>query len=245
MVNQPKFWQKLTHKQKKATIIEVAVVLGVLGLAFGGVGLMKVFLHTQYPMVVVTSGSMEPTIYRGDVLILKGKAPADIIAGDHENRTGDIILYDSNGVWPSSYPEPIVHRCVRKYLNNTDGKWYFITYGDNNHDTDPPGSPSVEIPVPEDKVLGVVVSIIPKIGQVKLFFSENDGVALVLILFLATLLVASIIQDILHPEDEKEKKKKKKSKELEKDKKNLENFELKGKEVKNLAENDIPPPSSE
>jgi signal peptidase I len=73
MVQSPKFWQEISSKQKKEVIISVVLIVLVLGGTFGALALVKVFLHTDYPFVVVTSGSMEPTIYRGDILILEGK----------------------------------------------------------------------------------------------------------------------------------------------------------------------------
>ena len=116
MVQAPKFWQDLSSKQKKEAVISVVLIVVVLGGTFGALALVKVFLHTDYPFVVVTSGSMEPTIYRGDILILEGKDPADIATGTHEDHLGDIILYDSHGIWPLDWviDDPIVHRVVGK-----------------------------------------------------------------------------------------------------------------------------------
>lgn len=201
----PKFWQDLTQKQKKDTITTIIIIVVVIGGTFGVMGLVKLILRTNYPLVVVTSESMLPGIEIGDLLVVKGMDPADIEAGDHTNMTGDIIIYETEGIWPSSIPQPVVHRVVDSYLNDTDGKYYFITQGDNNFDTDPPGSPSFEIPVPEDHVLGVVLFKIPKIGKVKMFL-DDSGLTWVLIVILSILLVISIIQDLLHPEEDKEEK---------------------------------------
>ena len=77
---------------------------------------------------------MVPTINRGDLLIVGNKAPIDIKDGTINNKTGDIIIYDASGVWPDSLAsqlngEPVVHRVVGKYLNQTDGLYYFIQKG--------------------------------------------------------------------------------------------------------------------
>ncbi len=141
---------------------------------------------------------MEPTIYRGDVLFVKNVPPGEIIEGDHLARTGDIIIYETKGLWAFPISEPVVHRVVGK--NYTSGKWYFTTQGDNvitNPNPDP-------YPVPEDKVYGKVVGIIPKIGNVKLFLDES-GLAIPLLSILAVLLVVSIVWDYTHPE-KKDKK---------------------------------------
>jgi len=211
MVQAPKFWQELTSKQKKEAVISVVLIVVVLGGTFGGLALTKVFLHTDYPFVVVTSGSMEPTIYRGDILILEGKDPADIALGTHEDRLGDIILYDSHGIWINPIDEPIVHRVVGRTYDNLTATYYFVTQGDANGDTDPPGSPTYEILVPETHILGVVKHIIPKVGMIKIWLSEIPGLSAILIAGLGILLVISIIQDIRHPNEDDEKKSKKDS----------------------------------
>jgi signal peptidase I len=141
---------------------------------------------------------MEPTIYRGDVLFVKNVPSEEIAAGDHLARTGDVIVYETQGLWLVPISEPVVHRVVNETY--TSGKWYFTTQGDNvltNTNPDP-------YPVPEDKVYGKVVGIIPKIGHVKLFL-DDTGLAIPLLGFLAILLVISIVWDYTHPE-KKEKK---------------------------------------
>jgi len=212
MVQAPKFWQDLTSKQKKEAVISVVLIVVVLGGTFGGLALTKVILHTDYPFVVVTSGSMEPTIYRGDILILEGKDPADIAVGTHEDKLGDIILYDSHGIWANPISDPIVHRVVGYVYDAEEDMYYFITQGDANGDTDPPGSPTYEILVPETHVLGVVRHIIPKVGMVKIWLSQVPGLSAFLIGGLGILLVISIIQDIRHPDEDDEKEEKAKQK---------------------------------
>ncbi|MCF2140883.1 MAG: signal peptidase I [Candidatus Lokiarchaeota archaeon] len=207
----PEFWQKMTKKQRKEAINTIILVVVVIGGTFGAMAVVKLALHTDYPLVVVTSESMLPDIEVGDLLVVKGVDPSEIIPGDHENRTGSIIIYDTHGIWGDhAISEPVVHRVVGSYYNDTDNRYYFITQGDNNFDTDPPGmiNGKSEIPVPEDNVLGVVIYQIPKVGKVKMFL-DNSGLTWILIVILSVLLVISIVQDILHPEEDNEEKEKK------------------------------------
>lgn len=197
MVQTPKFWQNVSSKQKKEAVISVVLIVVVLGGTFGALALTKVVLHTDYPFVVVTSGSMEPTIYRGDILILEGKDPADIAAGTHEYLLGDIILYDTHGIWGIPIDDPVVHRVVGKSYDELTDTYYFITQGDANSHADPP--------VPETHVLGVVRHIIPKVGMIKIWLSTIPGLAGILIGGLGILLVFSIIHDIRHPVEDEEK----------------------------------------
>ncbi len=197
-------------EKKKISKKDVIVGLIIIGIAFFGTfgvyGIMKITLKTEYPMVVVISGSMEPTIYRGDLLIVEGVKPEDLKVGTIEDKKGDIIVFDSQGVWPGGSQEPIVHRIVGRYIDNATGKYYFITKGDNNPDTDPPGPG--EVMLPAEKILGRVISIIPKVGYVRIYLAEGN-LGYYIIGFLGILLVVSIVKDILNPEDSEEDQEKK------------------------------------
>ena len=118
----PKFWQNLPEKQRKETINTILLLTIVVGGTFGALGLTKVILKTNYPVVVVISGSMLPDIERGDVLIVKGMDPEDIEVGDHDIRNGSIIIYETEGIWRRPIPEPIVHRVVGREYNAAEDK---------------------------------------------------------------------------------------------------------------------------
>jgi signal peptidase len=103
---------------------------------------------------LVASGSMEPKMYPGDVVIII-KTPADNI------ETGDIIQF--------RVPEgvTVMHRVIE--IQETEGgSKVFITKGDNN---DQPDSE----PVLPDNVVGKAIMTIPKVGwasiMVKQFFT--------------------------------------------------------------------------
>ena len=70
---------------------------------------MLVF-NTESPMVVVLSGSMEPSMYRGDILVLLKKPTIEI---------GDGIVYQIE-----NEKIPIVHRIssIQEVNNNDKGK---------------------------------------------------------------------------------------------------------------------------
>ncbi len=151
-------------------------------------------MGTSIPMVVVTSGSMVPSIYEGDILFIKNVPADEIASGDHLNRTGDVIVYETRGIWPFPLNEPVVHRVIEKEFR--DGKWWFRTQGDANYLPD-------AYEIPEEKVYGKVVGILPKVGWIKLFL-DRSGIVIPLLVILAVLLVASVIWDVLHPEKEKD-----------------------------------------
>jgi len=172
------------------------VIAAIFGGTFASYLILRAVMNTPVPIVVVTSGSMVPTIYEGDILFVQNVPGEDIIAGSHVNRTGDIIIYETQGVWPVPLQEPVVHRVIDK--NWSSGKWWFRTQGDANYAPD-------GYWIPEEKVYGKVVGVIPKLGWVKLFL-DRTNIAIPLLVILAAVLVLSIVWDAKHPEKEAESK---------------------------------------
>jgi len=214
MMKKPKI--DISKKQKKEAIVALIMIVVAIGGTFAFLGILRVSLKTDNPLVVVISESMLPTIEKGDLLIIQGKDPAEI-------EIGAIILYDSLGLWPDQIvPEPIVHRVVNRTYNATEETYYFYTLGDNNDgNIDPPDQFNVSIiPVPDDRVIGVVKLIIPKIGKIKMWMDDTEGLSTIILVGLSIALLISIVWDLTHPEEEDEDKKIEKEKELE-DKANI------------------------
>ncbi len=132
-------------KDSSAFYIVLGLAMALLinnGLAFA--------LSTDMPIVAVESGSMEPTFYRGDILVLQG-VPADQL------KVGDIIVFS-----PAEKATPVVHRIIKI---NDDGS--FQTKGDAN-----PGQIPFEKHIEASQIHGKVILIIPYLGWVKLFMME-------------------------------------------------------------------------
>ncbi|MFX0103685.1 MAG: signal peptidase I [Candidatus Hodarchaeota archaeon] len=171
-----------------------------IGAIFGGAFIfffsLKAAMNTPIPIVVVTSESMEPTIHKGDILFIKNVPAENINPGDHDQRTGDVIVYETEGIWASPIGQPVVHRVINRTYDNITGKYTFETQGDANISPD-------GFPVPEDNVYGKVVGQIPYIGWVKLFFDELSfggvNIGTILLVLLGVLLVISILWDVYKP----------------------------------------------
>jgi len=135
-------------------------------------------LQTDTPLHTPISGSMEPTLKIGDLLIIRGGLKAEDIHADPKD--GDIIIFrnprDPEGI-------PIVHRAIKKLREN--GKWYFITKGDNNLCDD---YKAFGWRVPEDYIIGKVIFVIPKAGYILSVLDETKiyigGYAVTLRMFL-------------------------------------------------------------
>ena len=169
------------------------IVIGlILAVALNfGLGLV---LGAEKPVMAVVSSSMEPTFSKGDLVVIKGVDPEDV-------KVGDIIVYYN----PFRHI-PVVHRVVA--IEEIDGKRYFITKGDNDRTNPyPDQDPRVMLapPVSEEYLRGKVIFWIPKVGWVKVFFTElaaKYGVAKVALLVLLLFIAFGMVEDYI-----KEKKK--------------------------------------
>lgn len=173
-------------KDLVSTLIIVAVIVGC-GIALTG---------TWPFMVAIESGSMEPNMHVGDVVILLSPSRVNIVTWEEGVKTGyqsfgnygDVIVYRPNG-----YGKPIIHRAIayvhkgdyipaivngRLILTNqiaeNDG---YITQGDNVRTNQLPDqavpaafSPIGEKikPVREEWIIGVAKFRIPYVGYIRL-----------------------------------------------------------------------------
>ncbi|KAF2870619.1 signal peptidase I [Massariosphaeria phaeospora] len=140
---------------------------------------MRLLSNSPQPIMVVSSESMEPTFYRGDLILLW-------------NRQRDVQVGDIPVVWFAGRPLPMVHRAIKVYYNQSSptAEQLILTKGDNNlvDDTSiyPPGRPFIQ----QQDIIGLVRGYIPVMGLFALLAKEGPWV---LYLSLAFLLVASIV----------------------------------------------------
>ncbi|MHA1782001.1 MAG: signal peptidase I [Promethearchaeota archaeon] len=192
---------KNNHKTSDKKIPKKKIIISIALIAFAFIGsyliyfVLQITLNTEKPVVVVISGSMEPTLYKGDLLFVRGENPANIKNGTIEDKQGDIVVYDARDLWPGAPQDPIVHRIVDKYLDN--GIWYFRTKGDANAVPDP-------VPVPQNRIYGVVCGRIPYIGWVKIILTDT-GLLIPVIVIISILLVISIAWDLVKKDESEEK----------------------------------------
>jgi signal peptidase len=135
----------------KVLILIIIVYTASRAALFG----LRFIFGTDYPIVVVESTSMLPTLKEGDMLLLRG------VKDENGIEIGEIIVfYNPN---PNS-PERIVHRVKETRLIN--GELYFITKGDNNPIPD-------QSPVSQENVIGVVSGKIPAFLSHYILFTDN------------------------------------------------------------------------
>lgn len=107
---------------------------------------------------IVQSGSMEPSIKTGAVVIIR---PSD------EYRIGDVIMFGED----TKTQVPTTHRIVSDEARS--GIFYYTTQGDANEDPDPQ-------PVAKGEVIGKVLFSIPYLGYVLDFAKKPFGFVLLI-----------------------------------------------------------------
>ena len=114
------------------------------------------------PLIVLT-GSMEPEISSGDLIIVKQIDSSEV-------KENDIIAFfdpDGNG------QSILTHRVVN--VTEEDGKTAFITKGDANNSED-------RQPVPSDQLVGGYVLRIPGMGNIAMFMQTTAGLIVCVVL---------------------------------------------------------------
>jgi len=122
---------------------------------------------------VIMSGSMEPAIPVGSIVVVKKVNPEDV-------KVGDVIAFETG-------ESRTMHRVVEKVVEN--GSFHFRTKGDANEDPDP------WIVKPEG-VSGALMLTIPYYGYLLVFAGTPIGFAL-FILVPAIILIANEVRNIL------------------------------------------------
>lgn len=109
-----------------------------------------------YPSVVLT-GSMEPLIFPGDVVLIRKISEEKEI---YQLAKGDIINFKRENI-------VITHR-IKEVFKDESGNVSFETKGDNNRAID-------EVKVKPNDVKGIVVKVVPKVGlPVLIMQGENE-----------------------------------------------------------------------
>ena len=130
-------------KRKNEIVIYIPIIILIIILVYFISGYFK------YYAVAVASGSMEPVISKGDIVIVNQK---------FENLSNkDIIAYKYEG-------RIIVHRIYK--IVNVDNDYYVYTKGDANSSFD-------RYKITKDMVIGVVKFKVPLIGYPTVLLNEK------------------------------------------------------------------------
>lgn len=133
-------------------------------------------------ILVVISGSMEPTFRRGDVIFLTNTS--------EPIRVSDIIVFKIEG-----RDIPIVHRVV-KLNKNGNGTIRFLTKGDNNPVDDRVLYPPGQLWLTPRDVVGKVQGHIPYAGMFTIFFDGYPKLKYALLACLGCYIILEFLQKI-------------------------------------------------
>lgn len=124
-----------------------------------------------HKMLTVLSGSMRPAFDPGDVVIINEKKPSEL-------TKGDVITFSREDVY-------VTHRIVDAKEEN--GSLSFVTKGDANQTND-------QALVPESAIEGVLLFHIPYLGFILQEISGPYGLLLLVILPIAILMIAELLE---------------------------------------------------
>ena len=128
-------------------------------VAIAGMLLFSMFpIKNNFQIKVVQSGSMEPEIHTGSIVIIKPEASYAV---------GDVITYGED----TKRSAPTTHRILNSRV--LEGKTYFTTKGDANEDPDM-GE------ITQDKIIGKVLFDVPYLGFIIDFAKKPLGFAIII-----------------------------------------------------------------
>lgn len=171
-------------KQVKKFLVDVIAFIAVVGSALMMWNVAKLVTHTESPIVVVLTGSMEPAFYRGDLLLVT-HFPEDL-------RMGDIVVFKIK-----DQAIPIVHRAMVmqvkpeqpkqasvqvKLLDRIDETltknpmaehFNLLTKGDNNPVDDRGLYTAGMLWIGRDDLIGKVRAYCPYVGYLTIVLNEH------------------------------------------------------------------------
>jgi signal peptidase len=160
-------------------LARVAAVSVALGVAIGGFAVVVAPALLGGRSLTVMSGSMEPALRVGDVVVNSRVRPADA-------RVGDIVTFSD----PEGTGKLITHRVRR--LRIVDGTAHVVTKGDNTNAVE-------RWDVPADGSLGRVEYRVPLLGFL-VFWLHGALASVALIVVPALLLAAFELRRIWRPD---------------------------------------------
>jgi signal peptidase len=166
----------LKRDHVQTVIMILVVVLAVLIFWYG----LKFAFRTEYPILAVASGSMEPVLYAGDLIFVEGiQNFSDVhVAPKDADLPGDILVYQGT-------PNLIVHRAIDKRVE--DGRCTFIIHGDANPD-------GANEQVAEERIVGRYVGFkVPWLGNIALFFEPLERKLAFIALWVVLLIVIELV----------------------------------------------------
>jgi len=164
---------KVGRRFRGGILILIALIIAVLA---GGYLAAIFFLGTNPPATPILGHSMNPTLFEGDLVLLKSTNPANL-------KVGDVIGFRITPGNQSKYglPANFVHRISA--IQGSGGSIQISTKGDNNPTPD-------SFTTVGDNVSGVMVFHMPRAGYVLMFIGTPQARVLAVVIVLLILVYA-------------------------------------------------------
>lgn len=137
---------------------------------------LMVITNTQGPICVVLSASMEPALFRGDILLMTNYESDPI-------RVGEIVIFKIEGK-----EIPIVHR-VLEIHERADLSFDILTKGDNNDGYDHGLYAKDQLWLNSKHIIGRARFTVPYIGMITIKLTEKPIIKYIVIGFFAFLIL--------------------------------------------------------
>jgi len=149
------------------TLFEISswIMIGLLGIMAMYIISSNSSIFAGYQSYLVQSGSMEPAIMTGDIVIIHKQ---------NEYIKNDVVTFkDKEG-------RTVTHRIIK--IDQTDGNQILSTKGDANRSED-------SDTISQEQIVGKVAFVIPKIGYLVAFSKSLPGL-IIMVLIPAGLFIA-------------------------------------------------------
>lgn len=145
---------------------------------------LRLILGVEHPLLVVSSGSMIPTLNIGDMIVVQAVDPSQV-------NVGDIVVFRNPRNPDNPDEPPIVHRVISIERNEYGRVTRISTAGDRTRIIDhfSPWDASL--------LIGKVILRVPYVGNLYLFLHQGGGFNRGLIVIIATAIIILIALTLL------------------------------------------------
>lgn len=165
------FWRKKYFQ----VFMDIMLALAIIIAFFASISIV---LGVRYPLLVVVSESMVPTLNVGDIIVVKGASPSQI-------SIGDIVVF--RNPWRTN--ELIVHRVIDIYFDER-GNCLITTLGDN---TNPKTGRDQFSPWDASLLVGKVIMRVPYLGNLHLLTYHTWSALLFIAIIILLMLLISMM----------------------------------------------------
>ena len=159
----------LTTIRRVGTVLFILVIVSLLAIGLSSLITGKVPEVFGRRVVIVTSGSMEPTFYTGSIILIN--------TSPQSYQVGDVVMFWTDED-PSKY---ITHRIIDSRV--VEGATQYQTRGDNNAAPD-------QTVITDEKIIGKYADFtLPLLGYFFSYIKSRQGILMIIILLGLNLVV--------------------------------------------------------